>query len=81
MYFISDIRRESLNIWKSFDCTNVVRSQQEIRVFTRESSGHARSQEPWLREGLERVYFTEPKNTEAFAACVSSEHVPSLGLA
>lgn len=38
------------------------------------------------REGLERVYFTEPKNTEAFAAFVdacpvNNAHVPSLGLA
>lgn len=46
LYTISEGKVESLNIWKSFDWTNVVRSQGEIRFFTRESSRCACTREP-----------------------------------
>lgn len=72
-----------MNIWKSFDCTNVVWSQQEIRVFTRESSGRARSREPRLQEDSSgSALWSQRTQRPSLRTCPETKaHVPSLGLA
>lgn len=83
LYTRSKGKVESLNIWKSFDCTNVVQSQGEIRFFTRESSRCACTQEPRPEKdlGLSTVQSQRTHRPLLNMCRVNNAYVPSVGLA